>query len=260
MPNLLVPVDYFIRFVLVFFRIGGLFVFAPFFNYRVFSTPIKITLALLLSFMVFPLLAVQAFTPPRETVGLIFAVVRELMVGLVIGYAAQLLFAGVQYAGELISFQMGFGLATLIDPTFNQQSTVMSQLYHLFALLIFVALGGHYFLIRSMIQTFDFVPLGGFHYSTDLGAYLLSLFGNIFTTALRISAPILITLFLTSVSMGLVNRAVPQMNIFMINPPLQITVGLVVIVISLRTTAVMLKFLFTQLEQNLHWIITHMGG
>ena len=260
MPNSLISVDYFVRFVLVFFRIGGIFVFAPFFNQRAFSISLKIAFALILSFVTFPLLAVQDFTPPKEVAGIIPAVLRELMVGLVIGYAAQLLFAGMRFAGDLISVQMGIGLATLIDPNFNEQSTVLSQLYNLFALMIFVSLGGHHFFIYSVIQTFDFVPLAGFHYSTNLGSYLLSLFGNIFIVGLRIGAPVLITLFLTSIAVGLVSRAIPQMNVFMVSPPLQIIAGVGVIIISLRATVMMLRFLFTQLEKDLGWIITHLSG
>ena len=258
MPDFLIPVDSFIRFVLVFFRIGGILVFAPFYNQRVFSASIKISLALVFSFMTFPLLVVQTFTPPREVIAMAFAILRELMIGIVIGYAAQLLFTGIQYAGELISTQMGFSLATIIDPNFNNQSTVVAQLYNFLALLIFISLEGHHFLIRATIQTFDFVPLAGFEYSTDLGRYLLSLFANIFTVAFRISVPVLMTLFLTSLAMGLMGRTIPQMNIFMISPPLQIAVGLVMIVLSLTVTVMMFKFLFTQLERDLHWMIANM--
>ncbi|MCZ6675926.1 MAG: flagellar biosynthetic protein FliR [Candidatus Poribacteria bacterium] len=260
MPNFLISVDYFVRFVLVFFRLGGLFVFVPFFNHRVFSPPLKVVFALTISFITFPVLTVQNFAPPRETVAIILAVIRELMVGLVIGYAAQLLFTGVQFAGEMISFQMGLSLAAVIDPNINERSTLVSQLYNLFALLIFVSLGGHHFFIRAAIQTFDFVPLAGFHYSMNLGSRLLNLFGNIFIVAFRIGAPVLVTLFLTSAAMGLVSRAIPQMNVFMISPPLQIIVGLFMIIISLRPAVMVLKLLFSQLERDLQWLIANMAG
>ena len=257
MPDFL-TVDYFVRFVLVFFRIGGIIVFVPFYNHRIFSSPIKISLALIVSFITFPLLAVQTFTPPREVIGLILAVLSELMIGFVIGYAAQLLFTGVQFAGELISLQMGLGLANLLDPVFGEQSTVMSQLYNLFALLIFVSLNGHHFLLRAAIQTFDFVPLGGFHYSTDLGRHLLILFGNIFTIAFHISAPVFIALFLSYMAMGLISRTIPQMNVFMVSPPLQIMVGLVMVGLSITATVMTLRFFFARFEEDLRWIIANL--
>ena len=260
MPNFLISVDYFVRFILVFFRISGILVFAPFFNHSAFSTPLRITLALVISFITFPLLAIQAFTPPTAAIELILAVARELMVGLVIGFAAQLIFVGIQFAGELISTEMGYGLARLVDPTFNEQSTVVSQLYNLFALMIFVSLGGHYFFIRAAIQTFDFVPLAGFHYSTNLGSYLFRLFGNVFVIGLRIGAPVIISLFVTTVAMGLVSRAIPQMNIFMISPPLKIIAGLVMLIISLRAAMTMFEILFMQLKKDLQSIIANMAG
>jgi flagellar biosynthetic protein FliR len=260
MPDFLIPVDDFVRFILVFFRIGSIFVFAPFFNHRVIPARIKIAAGLMLSLVVFPLLSVAEFTPPKEAVSLILAVIRELMIGLVIGFTAQLFFAGVQYAGELISVQMGFGLAMLIDPTFDEQNTVVSQMYNLLALLIFIALSGHHFLIRAAVQTFEVVPLSGFHYTTELGAYLLRLFANIFLVAFRIGAPVLVALFVASIAMGLVNRAIPQMNIFMISPPLQIIAGVIMMIITLRATVMMFKFLFTQIEKDLQWIISHMAG
>ncbi len=258
MPSFPIAVDYFVRFLLVFFRMGGIIFFVPFYNSRIFAAQIKISLALILSFIIFPLLAVQSFTPPEEPITLLFAVIRELMVGLIIGYAAQLLFTGVQFAGELISFQMGLGMAVLIDPNFQGRSTVVSQLYDVFALMIFLAFYGHHFFIRAAVQTFDVVPLSGFQYSTTLGKYLFVLFGQIFTVAFRIGIPVLIALFLTSVVMGFVARTIPQMNVFLILPVMQIAVGSVMIILSLRATVMMLKFLFAQLEKNVQWLITNM--
>ena len=257
---MLIPIDYFVRFMLVFFRVGSIFVFVPFFNQRFIPTRIKIAAGLMLSIVVFPLLTSEAFIPPADTISLVLAVIREVLIGLVIGFTAQLFFAGVQYAGELISAQMGFGLATLIDPSFNEQSTVVSQLYNLLALLIFISLGGHHFFIRATVQTFEVVPLTGFNFSAELGTYVLQSCANIFLVAFRIGAPVLVALFMTSLAMGLINRAIPQMNIFMISPPLQIVTGLMMMLLTLRGTILMFRFIFAQIEKDLQWLVSYMAG
>ena len=89
-------------------------------------------------------------------------ILRELLIGFTIGLSAQLIFTGIQFGGELISVQMGLSTATLLDPGQNQQTTLISQLYNLFALVIFISIGGHRLFFQSMVQTFDMIPLGDF--------------------------------------------------------------------------------------------------
>jgi len=253
------PVDYFVRFMLIFFRLGGIIVFAPFFNHRSFPTLVRISLTLFLSLIVSPIVTDQTFVSLISIYSFFLAIFRELMIGFVIGFCAQLLFTGIQFGGELISVQMGLSTATLLDPGQNEQITVIAQLYNFFALVIFIGVGGHHLLVRSLVETFDIVPLGGFRLTGNIVSEISTFSGQIFTIGFQISAPVFVASFLTTVAMALITRAIPQINVFMIAPPFQIIIGFTMIALSLNASIFMFQHLFEKMADNLHMIILEIG-
>ena len=251
--------DYFVRFMLVFFRLGGIVIFAPFFSHRSFPILVRISLTFFLSLIVFPIVTDQTFVSPTSIYSFFLAIFHELMIGLVIGFCAQLFFTGIQFGGELISVQIGLSTATLLDPGQSEQITVIAQLYTFFAMVIFIGIGGHHLLVRSMVETFDIVPLGGFRMTDNIMSEVRILFGQIFTIGFQISAPVFVASFLTTVAMALITRAIPQINVFMIAPPFQIIIGFTMIALSLNASIFMFQHLFEKMADNLHTIILEMG-
>jgi len=247
--------DYFVHFMLVFFRLGTVVAFAPFFNHSSFPTILRISLALLLSLVIFPLQDSSTFIAPTSIYVFFVDILHELLIGFTIGLSAQLIFTGIQFGGELISVQMGLSTATLLDPGQNQQTTLISQLYNLFALVIFISVGGHRLFVQSMVQTFDIIPLGEFQLNANLNAQITAIFGQIYAIGFQISAPVFVASFLTTVAMALVTRAIPQINVFVIAPPFQIIIGFAMIVFSLRASVFMFQHLFEQMATNLHVVI-----
>ncbi len=252
-------VDYFVRFMLIFFRFGGIIVFAPFFNHRSFPMLVRISLTLFLSLIVFPIVTDQNFVSPTSIYSFFLAIFRELMIGFVIGFCAQLLFTSIQFSGELISLQVGLSAATLLDPGQNEQITAIAQLYNFFGLVIFVGVGGHHLLVRSMVETFDIIPLDGFRLTAGIVSNVSTLFGQIFTIGFQISAPVFVASFLATVAMALITRAIPQINVFVIMPPFQIILGFTMIALSLNATIFMFQHLFEKMAENLHMIILDIG-
>ena len=252
--------DYFVHFMLVFFRLGSVVIFAPFFNHSSFPTILRISLALLLSLVIFPLQNSILFVAPTSIYIFFLDILRELLIGFTIGLSAQLIFTGIQFGGELISVQMGLSTATLLDPGQNQQTTLISQLYNLFALVIFISIGGHRLFVQSMVQTFDMIPLGDFYISANLNSQITTIFGQIYAIGFQISAPVFVASFLTTVAMALVTRAIPQINVFVIAPPFQIIIGFAMIIFSLRASVFMFQYLFEQMATNLNIVIQEISN
>jgi flagellar biosynthetic protein FliR len=178
-------------------------------------------------------------------------VVSELILGVIIGLSVQLVFAGIQLAGQLAGFQMGFSIVNVMDPLTSAQVSIVAQLKNLIAMLIFLAINAHHWFLRSLVESFRLVPPFGFHYSASLMEYLMRLGGNMFVIAIKVGAPVMVALLLTSVALGLVARTVPQMNIFIVAFPLKIVIGLLFLAFSLPYLMSFLKQLFGGLGNDI---------
>lgn len=213
-----VPADLLIAFLLTVVRASAWLVVAPPFNSRAVPTTVKVALAVALSLPVAPRLASVA--PAPELGPLIGAVLQQAVTGLVLGFLAQLLFAAVQAAGELVDLFSGFTIASVYDPLSNVSSTMFGRLQQLIAVTLLFALNGHLLLIRGFLSSYQAVPL-----TADLRG-LARLFvhelGTFFVAALEIAAPLVAVLFLAELSMGLIGRAAPSLNVFSTSFPLKI--------------------------------------
>ncbi len=257
--NLDITLEQFQVFLLIFFRMSGLLIFAPIFGNRTVPTQSKIGLSLILTVVMLPILPIQ-MTPISQTiVGLVIDVFRELMIGMILGFASQLVFAGVQLAGQLISVQMGFSLATVMDPQFNNQSPTISQLQNIFALLVFLLMDGHHWLLEGLAHTFEILPIGAFTYTAPVAEGVFHMAGKLFVTAFQVGAPVIVALFLATLALGLISRAVPQLNVFSVSFPIKIAIGFAALMLSLHVSASVLQLLFRQMEKDLSLLIQAMA-
>ncbi len=226
--------------LLVLFRITGLFILAPMFGSTTVPARVRILFALGLSFVVYPML----LDPGRASLQYVLPVVEqgpsmwqlgpiigmELLIGFVIGYGASLPLMGLQVAGRVVDQQLGMGLAGIYNPELNEQAGVMGQFYFMLGLAIFILLGGHRALLMTMVKSFDHVPLGGFVVDGRLLYLVTGILGAMFELAVRVAAPLLCIIFLETLALGFIARTVPQMNILSIGFPLRILVGLFMII------------------------------
>ena len=221
--------------MLVLFRITGIFIFAPVFGSRVVPGRVKIFFALGLSFCVYPMLLGSGTAATSGIAGVLVsqlkfwalpgAVMMELLIGLVIGYAASLPMIGLQIGGRVIDQQLGMGFAGVVNPEFDEQTGVLSEFYFVTALTVFVILGGHRVLLMALVGSFERVPLGGFTPDAKLINLVIGMLATVFELALRVASPVLCLIFLETVAMGFIARTVPQMNVLSIGFPLRIIMG-----------------------------------
>ncbi len=231
------PFAVFVYFFLVFLRIFGFFSAAPFFGDRSIPFQIRIMLALMLTFIIFPFLKVPAFAVTSPFI-LAFYSSMEFVLGLTIGFMITLVFSGFSLAGQVAGYQMGLAIANVFDPsTMNRQSIVSSLLFWA-AMMVFFVSNMHLVLIRAIVESFHRIPLF-LQFSVDALKVMdiNRIFSTLFVVSVQIGSPIIFTLLFVMVSLGLITRLIPQMNIFIVGIPLQILVGFLVLIAMMPLVA-----------------------
>jgi flagellar biosynthetic protein FliR len=212
-------------YMLVLVRVAAMVMVAPVLGARPVPAQVKIGLSLLLAMLLTPL---QPPAPPLEAnvLAMVPAVAKELVVGLLLGFAGAVIYSAVQMSARLINVQIGFGLSNVLDPLSAESGGFLDSFYSLLAVVIFLGIGGHHALIAALAQSFDTVPLGEFGPAFVTADRLMVLSSVALATAVRLAMPIIGTLLLTDASIALVVRTIPQMNIFAVGLPVKIVVGM----------------------------------
>jgi flagellar biosynthetic protein FliR len=247
-------VDQIQYFLLVFVRISTVIALLPIFGSPQVPPQIKVGISLLLSVVLFSsIMSLNPQFPKAFSFALFFLLVlKEAMVGLVIGFVTTFLFTAVQLAGQLIDNEMGFGFAQVADPFTEEPITVLGQFQLIIFTILFLLFNGHYFLLLAIQKSFVIVPLFTAHMPGGKESfYVTAMVANVFVLALRFAAPIYVTLILTEMALGVVARTVPQINIFFVGMPLKIFVGLWVMMIVLPSLSNLFKQTVEMLMQDI---------
>lgn len=236
-------------FVLVLLRVSAIIVMIPVISQATVPVKIKAALSIIIAVIIFPLVAPQM--PPIKNVHfiqLIFLMMGEMLIGLTIGFAARLVFAAIQIAGDIIGFQMGFSVASVIDPMSSAQVSVITELQYMIAMLVFLAVNAHHLFFQAIVQSYVLITPLSFHFSGQLMQFIFDISRDMFVIALKIAAPIMAVMIFTNVALGVVARTVPQMNIFIVGFPLQISMGLIFLGITAPLFVRITQGMFNGLE------------
>jgi flagellar biosynthetic protein FliR len=213
-------------------RILALIASAPITGNTQFPARAKIGFAVVLTVLIAPLLPEQVAINPASGAGVLM-LVREILIGLAMGLAMRVVFAGVSMAGDIIGLQMGIGFAQFYDPQSNSQAPVTGQFLGLIAALAFLSLNGHLMLIATLVESFQTAPA---HNGASLAGnwLLLSQWGGmVMRVALVLSLPLIAVLLMTNIALGVLSRAAPQINVFAIGFPITLGVGFVALLAAL---------------------------
>lgn len=221
--------------LLVTARVGGIFIVAPVFSTSVLPVKLRAGMALVFALGLLPGIAPAAV--PADVWALAAAVACELAIGATIGYAARLVFVGVQLGAAQVGHQMGLSLAELYRGDDGRGPATLRRFLGLLAIVVFLAVGGHREMVLALRRTFSVVPLAGFAPAEGMLAMVVAVLGASFVLALKVAAPVLITLLLVTVALGIVQRTVPQLNMFTVGIPVRLIVGLIVLALTLSVFA-----------------------
>jgi len=245
-----------VAFVLVLARVGGLFVFAPFFSARLIPRQVRLVAAGALALALTPL-ATGGRPVPDGVAELVGLVAKEVMVGLSLAFAIGALGAAIQAAAGLLDAAIGFSLAAIVDPVTSVQNAILGQFYSLFLVMVLILTGGDHIMIAGFAASYEIVPLDAFPSMVTLSSLAVSGFVQVFVIGLEIVAPVLIALIVIDAAFGLVSRAVPQMNVLFVGLPVKIIAGFVVIGASLPFVAGRLQ---AELEQAVRAALQVLGA
>jgi flagellar biosynthetic protein FliR len=238
-------------FVLIMMRVSPILFMMPILSSSAMPNLLKISLMLAVSLLLLPLVKIDLRLFPSDPYQFGLFMIAELMVGFVLGLSINLIFAGIQLAGELAGYQMGLAMATILDPQSGMDTTLIAQFYYLLGLLIFLSIDGHHWFFRALFQSFSVLSPGEFHLKMGLYHHFLKLSAKMFIIAIKMIAPIMAVLIFTQIALGMIAKMVPQLNVLMTSFPLTICLGLIFLGLSIELLIPLLKYLFEEASRGL---------
>jgi len=254
-------VQYFQIFLLILVRMFGMFLVAPFFSSGVIPLRIRAVFSVYVAACIFPAVSRTIVSIPENMYSYALLVISEAVIGILIGFFISIIFAAFQLAARFFSFQMALGIAEVIDPFSQVGITLVGQMWTIMGIMVFIAIDGPHMLVIATYESYSTIQL--FQILRDSGVMykaLINTFGAMFMVALKLSFPILATLFLLAVTLGLLAKAAPQMNIFMLGFPIQIGVGFLMMIIVIGGVALGMSSALDRAFKDLFALIRALGG
>ncbi len=202
----------------VFARLLGFFRFAPVFNKKEIPGMVKLSLVLLMTLIITPFLKVETLAGIQDSFAL--SILLNFAVGAMIGYLAQLILLAVDAGADMINMQMGLSSAMVLDPTTSSQVSILTRIISLLGILIFINIGGVYWLVRAFLRSFEIFPL--FATSVPLSElvnmnYLITMSSNVLYIGLQIASPVLLATLGQDIILGVISKTAPQVNVFQLS-------------------------------------------
>lgn len=228
------PLRYLEVLSLVFIRIAGIFIVAPFLSSRNIPVVSKLILAFFLSLITFNLYDFSNIPESANAINYALAVTKEIFVGWIIGFGAYFVYSLLTLTGQFIDQQIGFSMVNVFDPLSQVQLSITGTFYYYLVLTLLILSNAHHFLIRAVIKSFELIPIGRVTLSPLLNQTVIAFMNEFFVIALQISAPVFFIILMTDSILGILARTAPQMNLFVIGFPIKILLGLLVLLVTLN--------------------------
>jgi flagellar biosynthetic protein FliR len=240
-------------------RIGAVLAVAPPFAGGALPVRVRALLAMALTLGLMPLATISQ--PPRDLSQFIVVMISEVMIGLAMGMSLGLVFMAAQWAGEMITQQMGLSLAEVYDPAAGDgQSGAIGQTYRLLAVVVFLGADGHHALLRGIGASFTTLPLGATAKGQAIAPMLVSLLTSATGLAIQLAAPVFATMLIVDMAIGMVGRTLPQVGSMTVAVTIRSAAGLVVLMAGMVLTASVLQGQTVQWTQLVQSSLSSLGG
>jgi flagellar biosynthesis protein FliR len=242
-------------YLMIFIRTGAIIFSVPLFGSKDFPTIAKVGMTLCIAWIIYPSVNLPSEPSTIKVLQLLPSIGAEILIGIVIGFTARMFFEGIQLGGQLIGFQMGFGIVNVFDPISGANFSIIAQFQNLLAILLFLSMNMHHWFFKAIAMSFNKIPLFYTNMPYTLLEWVIGLSSNIFLIAVKVGAPIIATLLFTSAGLGLIAKAVPQVNVLMVGFPMKIAAGLFAIGISMNMFALVVKKTFSHYGEYVFTIL-----
>lgn len=223
----------FILFTLVLTRVSGLLMTAPIYGTLEIPLQVRALFAFALSLLVFPSQWATTVPDPGSLLAYAILLGSELAIGLVLGLGVTILISGIELAGHMIDQVSGLMLAEIFDPVQGTNSSIVSRLLYLTTMLVFVTIGGHRMVMAGLLDTFQAIPAGSAAAPPSVGEVLVALVAQSFSLGIRAAAPVVASLLVANLVLGLIARALPQLNLLVVGLGMNALLALGILGISL---------------------------
>ena len=223
-------------------RLTGIMLFAPFFGSVVIPARVKAVLVMSLTALLYPMTSSKI--PPMSISQWPMVVFSELLIGVALGVVTNIVFDGVQMAGQVLSVQMGYSLVNILDPQTQVESTVVATFHQTIAMLIFLRLNVHFWILRALASSFDYLPPSSGHFGGTFTAAALHGGASVFAIGIQIAAPVLSATLFADIALGLLGKASPQLPLMLLGPAVKSVLGLLILISALKYWPDMFEHLF----------------
>lgn len=244
-------------FALIMMRMSGFVLMNPIYGRTNIPMRFKAGLILALTLVVYTHSAGEAFDT-ATTFEFGFLLIKEFVAGYIIGYVMQLFFFIISFTGYVMDYQMGLSMATVYDPQSNAQMAVTGSVLQTWYMLMFFAVDGHLALMKIMMTSAEIVPYGGILITQGLAVRIIEIFLQCLEMGIKFSIPIIAAEMLVEVGIGILNKAVPQISVFVINIQIKLIVGLGLLFIMFSPIGEFLNKIMTEMIKTIQGILTFM--
>ncbi len=231
---------------------------APMFGRRNVPIIVKIGFSIFLTIVFYNIIDSSDIIKEDNIYYYTFLVFKEIIVGLILGFVSFAMFTAIYIAGQLIDMQIGFGVVNVIDPISSMQVPITSNFYFIFTMVVFLALKGHHLLIKALLRSYQYIPLGSSSFDDNLINDVVRIFGNIFILGFKIAAPVTASVLIADIALGVISRTIPQFNVFIVGMPLKIALGITLILISIPMFIDIITTLFSEIDKEMLILIKGM--
>lgn len=228
-----------------FARITAFMAASPLWGHSSIPNQAKVGIAALVAVVIAPVLPAMPSVPIMSWAG-VGIMVEQILIGLAIGLVMHIIFAVVQAAGEFIGLQMGLAFASFFDLSSGTNIMVLSRILYMITLLMFLAFNGHLMVLETLVMSFQTLPVGIGTLNPNAFELLARYAGTIFASGMLLALPLVSSLLIISLSLGILNRSAPQLTVFNIGFPASLTVGLILLMVLMTDIGRFLQRLFSQ--------------
>ena len=243
-------------FLWIFFRVGGMLMVAPMFGARYVPARVRVLVSLAVSLAIAPLVSVENSIELFSLAGFVTAI-QQILIGIACGFILQLAFDAVVIGIQTVSMSMGLGFAVLVDNQSGIQVPTLSQLYLLIAILLFMAMNGHLMVIDLLVRSFTLMPPGSDVLSGQDFWRVMEWGTTMFVGALKIALPAATAVLIVNISVGVISRAAPTLNLFAIGLPMTIMSGFVILILTIPSFRVAIEYL---VQESVRSVFALLGG
>ncbi len=247
-------------FLLVFVRMASFFVSAPFFSINNVPRRFKACLALFMAYIIYQVMPSHTPLLYRSVYGYAVLVLREAIAGLVIGIGANLIDSVTHFAGRIVDMEIGLSMVQLMDPMTRQPTGFTGTLYQYVVCLMMMITGMHHFFLKAMVETYTMIPIGQAVFRSDeILTAIMQFLRDYMSIAFRLCLPVIISIMITNVVLGILAKASPQINMFSVGIQIKIFAGLAVLFISASTLPTITEYIFGEMKEMMTVMVESMA-